>query len=58
MIELSVGVFVGLIVLSVIGALFLVAIVLGLLIGAVMRRGKRDEERARLDQMHRDTGLK
>lgn len=58
MIELPVHVFVGLIALSVIGALFLVAIVVGLLIGAAVARGKRDEERARLDRLHRDTGLK
>lgn len=58
MIELSVGVFVGLIVLSVIGALFLVAVVVGFLIGQAVARGKRDEERARLDQLHRETGLK
>lgn len=58
MIELSVGTFVGLIVLSVIGALFLVAVVVGFLIGQAVARGKRDEERARLDQLHRETGLK
>lgn len=58
MIELSVLTFVALITLSVVGALFLLAIVVGLLIGAAIKRGKRQEEEAKLARLLRDTGLK
>lgn len=58
MIELTVGTFAVLMFFAVVGGLFLLAILIGLLIGQLIARGKRQEERARRDQLLRETGLK